>query len=121
MRQRRDRRMVAGRCDCALEQVRGVFRLHAGPLANSDGVLNLLITGLDRQCDHDLVDNIAHQNLLEVVQLAHQRVGDIVGGKTSTRRVVDKTDHPAAVRVEADVSKRPSCQPSCADDQRRRA
>ena len=67
--------VVAGEGHRALEEVGAVLRLHAGPLADANGVLDLLVAGLDRQRDDHLVDHLPHQDLLELVECADRLSG----------------------------------------------
>ena len=72
--------LVAHAAQRGLEDVGEIGGLHAQALAGVNGILDLLVAGLDREGDDDFVDHGAHQHGFQVIQRAEQSpLDDVVG------------------------------------------
>ena len=89
--------VVPGKRNRALEQIGAVLRLDTRAFAHADRVLNLLIAGLDRQRNDDLVDHLAHQDLLELLESADRLLRNQVVCGGTVRRFVHEADHFVAM------------------------
>ena len=89
----------------------------ADPLAGGDRRLDGVVAGLDRQRDEHLIDGVAGQQRLQIVERAQHALADGEGHLVVAAGRVDEAEHPVVrQRLGLDAFEQPQGPRTAADD-----
>ena len=108
--------IVSGKRHGAREQVGTIFSPDPSAFAYAEHVLNLLITGLDGERNDDLVNDLAHQDLLELRKSRDRLLWNVVD-RNIAGRIVNEANHFVSIQpVILEISVRAPSQMTSADN-----